>query len=55
MRTSVFFYILIWVIFQIITLLFQLKGVSQVSALAHIGGALTGVGFWVWNEWYPAD
>lgn len=37
-----------WLGLQLLLLWFQWKGVGQVAATAHLGGALAGVGFWYW-------
>jgi len=46
----------IWVGQQFLLVHFQLQGIGNVSALAHLGGALAGVGFWWFHEKYlPAQ
>jgi membrane associated rhomboid family serine protease len=37
---------ILWLILQIWTMLQQVSGFGNVSALAHLGGVLTGVAFW---------
>jgi membrane associated rhomboid family serine protease/Zn-finger nucleic acid-binding protein len=39
----------IWVAFQILGMLRQLHGSGSVSSLAHLGGCLIGVFFWLWH------
>jgi membrane associated rhomboid family serine protease len=36
----------IWIIFQILGAYLQVTGLSNVSALAHLGGASVGIIFW---------
>ena len=43
-----FFALFIWVIYQFAMIFMQIGGYSNVSALAHIGGALTGILFWIY-------
>jgi membrane associated rhomboid family serine protease len=40
-----------WVVTQLLAAREQLSGASDVSALAHLGGALVGLGFWfMWRH-----
>jgi len=39
---------LFWGLFQIVGVVYQLSGLSNVSALAHIGGALSGIALGLW-------
>jgi membrane associated rhomboid family serine protease len=40
-------FVLIWLLWQFATLSAQISGLSGVSALAHLGGAMTGFGCWL--------
>ncbi|MGB0579120.1 MAG: rhomboid family intramembrane serine protease [Limisphaerales bacterium] len=42
--------LVMWVAEQALLTHFQLSGIGDISALAHVGGALTGVGFWWCHE-----
>ncbi len=43
----------LWAALQVVLAYYQLTGVTNVSALAHIGGALAGLTFWYsLNQWY---
>ena len=45
-RMPVVFMLAIWIIFQILGAYLQVTGLSNVSALAHLGGASVGIIFW---------
>lgn len=45
-KLSAFWLFIIWVGLQLMGVVEQASGLSNVSALAHIGGALTGIAFW---------
>ena len=49
-KLSAFWLFIIWVGLQLMGVVEQASGLSNVSALAHIGGALTGVVFWLLTE-----
>lgn len=40
----------IWVLMQVFGAWTQLNGLSNVSALAHLGGAAVGVAYWCWDK-----
>ena len=44
----------VWGVLQVVGAAQQLAGVSAVSALAHLGGALVGLGFW-WTLRRPRE
>ncbi len=49
MRAAV--WLMVWILFQSLGALRQIAGVTQVSFLAHLGGALSGFLFWLmWRE-----
>ena len=39
----------VWIGLQVLTVYLQVVGVSNVSALAHLGGCLAGVSYWLWH------
>jgi len=45
-RIPVVFMLAIWIIFQLLGAYMQISGLSNVSALAHLGGATVGIIFW---------
>jgi membrane associated rhomboid family serine protease len=50
-RLSAWFVLVLWIFFQLIGAWEQIAGVSPVSSLAHLGGALTGLACWiVWRK-----
>ncbi len=46
-RMPAYAYVGIWVVFQLIGVYQQVAGVTNVSALAHLGGAAVGLFFWL--------
>jgi len=42
--------LVMWGLLQILMAVMQAQGYSNVSALAHLGGAAVGVGFWWWSR-----
>ena len=49
-RLPVLYAFFIWMIMQFFGVYLQLEGVSNVSALAHLGGVATGFAFWLKNR-----
>jgi membrane associated rhomboid family serine protease len=43
-----------WGLLQAFLVFLQTQGYSNVSALAHVGGAAVGVAFWWWSRHDPA-
>ncbi|MGH2435580.1 MAG: rhomboid family intramembrane serine protease, partial [bacterium] len=46
-RMPAYAYVGIWVVLQMIGAQQQIAGITNVSALAHLGGAAVGLAFWV--------
>jgi membrane associated rhomboid family serine protease len=46
LRVPAYLLLIIWVAMQISMAYDQVAGLTQVSALAHLGGALVGLGSW---------
>jgi membrane associated rhomboid family serine protease len=42
-----YFGLLLWVALQLLGVVWQIHGLSNVSAVAHLGGAVAGLGFWL--------
>jgi membrane associated rhomboid family serine protease len=40
--------LILWVLYQLLTAGMQFAGLSRVSAMAHLGGALVAFFFWLW-------
>jgi membrane associated rhomboid family serine protease len=47
LRVPAWVLFIFWLVFQYFGVKQQLAGVSNVSALAHLGGVLAGLAFWV--------
>ena len=41
--------LVLWVAYQFVLAGMQMTGLSNVSAMAHLGGAMTGLFFWLWE------
>ena len=50
-RVPVVYVFSIWMIMQFYGVYLQLTGLSNVSALAHLGGVATGIAFWLKNRY----
>jgi membrane associated rhomboid family serine protease len=50
LRLPVRYYLILWVFGQIHGALWQTEGLRNVSALAHLGGALVGILFWIFEK-----
>ena len=50
-RLSAISFLMFWLFFQFLGVWLQLQGFSNVAALAHLGGAALGVGFYlIWGK-----
>ena len=49
-RLPVLYVFIIWLVMQLFGVYLQMEGMSNVSALAHLGGVATGFAFWLKNR-----
>lgn len=47
-RIPAYFALGLWIVYQVLLAALQVRGLSRVGALAHLGGAAMGFVFWVW-------
>ena len=54
LKMPAYFALILFLIYQAVMASWQVMGASQVSALAHLGGATTGFLCWAWLRYRPA-